>query len=435
MAVLRMFPSSHPPRSLLGRRFFLFPTATLPPRNVSSRTKCIGAVEIGTSKVSVLIGELSQSRTLHIIGVGECQSRGVIKGAVVDFKAASEATTAALMAAEQNAGTHIDEVYLAQTGGHLEGFYNEAAVNVSAADNMVSELDIDTVCRLAKSKNLPEGRMVVHHLRRPYRLDGRIVPDPMHLVGQRLEAGYWTVHGPEGKIADNIHVIRSFSLNVTELILSSMAAGAILATPEDRQNGVLVIDVGAGTTDFVLYRDGSAQMTGVVPVGGGHLTNDISLGLRLTEGQAEKLKLRYGRGTIVTKDRSEKVWLNGDFAIGDRQFSRHGIEQITSARVWEIFEVVKKKLGPAFSPEKTAAGVILTGGTAKLPGIDEAAAKVLGVQARLGEAPGWVAENLRDPGFSGVLGLLQYGLSSRAETASAPRRKAAGWVGKLFAIA
>ncbi len=400
-----------------------------------SRTKCIGAVEIGTSKVSVLIGELSQSRTLHIIGVGECQSRGVIKGAVVDFKAASEATTAALMAAEQNAGTHIDEVYLAQTGGHLEGFYNEAAVNVSAADNMVSELDIDTVCRLAKSKNLPEGRMVVHHLRRPYRLDGRIVPDPMHLVGQRLEAGYWTVHGPEGKIADNIHVIRSFSLNVTELILSSMAAGAILATPEDRQNGVLVIDVGAGTTDFVLYRDGSAQMTGVVPVGGGHLTNDISLGLRLTEGQAEKLKLRYGRGTIVTKDRSEKVWLNGDFAIGDRQFSRHGIEQITSARVWEIFEVVKKKLGPAFSPEKTAAGVILTGGTAKLPGIDEAAAKVLGVQARLGEAPGWVAENLRDPGFSGVLGLLQYGLSSRAETASAPRRKAAGWVGKLFAIA
>ena len=400
-----------------------------------SRTKCIGAVEIGTSKVSVLIGELSQSRTLHIIGVGECQSRGVIKGAVVDFKAASEATTAALMAAEQNAGTHIDEVYLAQTGGHLEGFYNEAAVNVSAADNMVSELDIDTVCRLAKSKNLPEGRMVVHHLRRPYRLDGRIVPDPMHLVGQRLEAGYWTVHGPEGKIADNIHVIRSFSLNVTELILSSMAAGAILATPEDRQNGVLVIDVGAGTTDFVLYRDGSAQMTGVVPVGGGHLTNDISLGLRLTEGQAEKLKLRYGRGTIATKDRSEKVWLNGDFAIGDRQFSRHGIEQITSARVWEIFEVVKKKLGPAFSPEKTAAGVILTGGTAKLPGIDEAAAKVLGVQARLGEAPGWVAENLRDPGFSGVLGLLQYGLSSRAETASAPRRKAAGWVGKLFAIA
>lgn len=400
-----------------------------------SRTKFIGAVEIGTSKVSVLIGELSQDRSLHIIGVGECQSRGVIKGAVADFRAASDATHTALMAAEQSAGTRIDEVYLAQTGGHLEGFYNEAAVNVSSADNMVSALDIDTVCRLAKSKNLPDGRMVVHHLRRPYRLDGRIVPDPLHLVGQRLEAGYWTVHGPEGKIADNIHVIRGFNVRVAELILSSLASGTVLASPEDRQNGALVIDIGAGTTDFVLYRDGSAQMTGVVPVGGGHLTNDLSLGLRLTEGQAEKLKLRFGRATITTKDRAEKVWLNGDFAIGDRQFSRYGIEQVTSARVWEIFEVVKKKLGPAFSPEKTAAGVILTGGTAKLPGIDEAAAKVFGVQARLGEAPGWVAENLRDPGFSSVLGLLQYGLTSRAEAAAAPRRKAAGWVSKLFATA
>ncbi len=400
-----------------------------------SRNKFIGAVEIGTSKVSVLIGELSQDRALHIIGVGECQSRGVIKGAVADFKAASEATHAALIAAEQSAGTRIDEVYLAQSGGHLEGFYNEAAVNVSSADNMVSALDIDTVCRLAKSKNLPDGRMVVHHLRRPYRLDGRIVPDPLHLVGQRLEAGYWTVHGPEGKIADNIHVIRGFNVRVAELILSSLASGTVLASPEDRQNGALVIDIGAGTTDFVLYRDGSAQMTGVVPVGGGHLTNDLSLGLRLTEGQAEKLKLRFGRATVVTKDRAEKVWLNGDFAIGDRQFSRYGIEQVTSARVWEIFEVVKKKLGPAFSAEKTASGVILTGGTAKLPGIDEAAAKVFGVQARLGEAPGWVAENLRDPAFSSVLGLLQYGLSSRAETGATTRRKTSNWIGKLFATA
>lgn len=401
-----------------------------------SRTKFIGAVEIGTSKVSVLIGELTQGRTLHIIGVGECQSRGVIKGAVADFKAASEATHSALMAAEQSAGTRIDEVYLAQTGGHLEGFYNEASVNVSAADNMVGAPDIDTVCRLAKAKNLPEGRMVVHHLRRPFRLDGRNVPDPEHLVGQRLEAGYWTVHGMENKIADNIHVIRGFNVRVAELILSSLASGTILASAEDKQNGVLVIDVGAGTTDFVLYRDGCAQLTGVVPVGGGHLTNDLSLGLRVTEGQAEKLKLRFGRGTVATKDRAEKVWLNGDFAIGDRQFPRHTIEQITAARATEIFEVVRKKLGAAFSPEKTAAGIILTGGTAKLPGIDEAASRVFGVQARLGEAPGWVAENLRDPGFSSVLGLLQYGLSSRTDLAAPKRRaRATGWVGKLFATA
>lgn len=400
-----------------------------------SRTKFIGAVEIGTSKVSVLVGQITQG-TLHIIGVGECQSRGVIKGAVADFKAASDATHTALMAAEQSAGVRIDEVYLAQTGGHLEGFYNEAAVNVSSSDNIVGSPDIDTVCRLAKSKNLPEGRTVVHHLRRPFRLDGRNIPDPEHLVGQRLEVGYWTVHGIESKIADNLHVIRGFNVRVAELILSSLASGTMLASAEDKQNGVLVIDVGAGTTDYVLYRDGCAQLTGVVPVGGVHLTNDLSLGLRVTEGQAEKLKLRFGRGTIATKDRSETIWLNGDFAIGDRKFPRHTIEQITAARTAELFEVVRKKLGPAFSPEKTAAGVILTGGTSKLPGIDEAAARVFGVQARLGEAPGWVAENLRDPAFSSVLGLLQYGISSSADLAAPRRAKGAtSWVKKLFATA
>lgn len=399
---------------------------------MTSKTKFIGAVEIGTSKVSVLVGELHQGRSLNIIGVGDCQSRGVIKGAVVDFRQASDAAHAALLTAENTAGVRIDEVYLAQTGGHLDGFYNEAAVNVSAADNMVSDLDIDTVCRLAKAKNLPEGRMVVHHIRRPYRLDGRIVPDPEHLVGQRLEAGYWTIHGQESKIADNIHVIRGFNVKVAELILSSLASGTMLSSPEDRQNGVLVIDIGAGTTDFVLYRDGCAQITGVVPVGGAHLTNDLSLGLRVTEGQAEKLKLRFGRGTMTCRDRAEKVWLNGDFAIGDRQFPKHTIEQITSARVWEIFEVVKKKLGSTFTPEHIAAGVILTGGTAKLPGIDEAAAKVFGVQARLGEAPAWVNENLRDPSFTTVLGLLYFGLNAQSERA-APRRR--GFFSKLFASA
>jgi cell division protein FtsA len=401
---------------------------------VSSKTKYIGAVEIGTSKVTVMIGELSQGRSLSIIGFGECQSRGVLKGAVMDFRSASDATHSALLAAESNAGVRIDEVYLAQAGGHLEGFYNEAAVNVSAADNMVSSVDIDTVMRLAKAKALPEGRMVVHNIRRPFRLDGRLVPDPEHLVGQRLEVGYWTVHGQENKIADNIHVIRGFNVPVAELILASLASGTMITSAEDRQNGVLVIDIGGGTTDYALYHDGCAYATGVVPVGGSHLTNDLSLGLRLTEGQAEKLKLRFGRGTVTTRDKSEKVWLNGDFAIGDRQFPRQAIEQIASARVWEIFEVVKKRLGATFVPERTAAGIVLTGGTSKLPGIAEAAAKVFGVTARLGEAPGYINENLRDPGYSTALGLLYFGLNSSAEAATNGRRRS-GFFSRLFANA
>lgn len=387
-----------------------------------SKTRLIGAVEIGTSKVTVLVGELTRGRTLNIIGFGSCQSRGVIKGSVVDYKEASACTHAALRSAEEGAGAPVDAVYLAQTGAHLEGFYNETAVNVNAADNCVSAVDIDTACRLAMAKELPEGRAVVHHIRRPFRLDGRLVPDPEHLVGRRLEAGYWTVHGSEAKIGDHIHVITGFNLRVDELILSSLASGTMVTAPEERQNGVLVLDIGCGTTDFVLYHDGVAYHTGVVPVGGDHFTNDLSLGLRLTRGQAETLKLRYGSATPRAKDKHEKVWLNGDFSIGDRQFPRQSIEQITSARARELLEVVRKKLGPAFVPEQTPVGVILTGGGAKLPGIDEAASKVFGVPGRLGGPPSWVSDELRDPGFSTALGLLYFGLSSQAERSPGTRR-------------
>jgi cell division protein FtsA len=402
---------------------------------VSSHTTFIGAVDIGTSKITVLVGEYT-GRELAIIGRGECSSRGVIKGNVVDYKAASECTHSALEQAEREAGERIDHVFLAQTGGHLEGFYNESVVNVKASDNMIEPGDVRTVCELAKWKELPTGRMVVHHIRRPFRVDGRLIPgNPENLMGQKLEVGYWTVHGQEQRLADTIHVIRGFNLEVRELVLSSLASGYMVTTAEERQHGVLAIDLGAGTTDFALYRDGAAHTTGVVAVGGAHLTNDLSLGLRLTEGQAEKLKLRFGRADVLTKDRGQKVWLDGNFAIGDRQFSQQTIEQITAARIWELLEVVKKKLGNAFSAEVCAAGVVLTGGTAKLAGIAGAAAKIFGVQAHLGEAPSWVSEHLRDPGYHSALGLLYFGVSSQTEN-PAPARRGVGFISgvkRLFA--
>ncbi len=402
---------------------------------MSSRTTFIGAVDIGTAKVTVLVGEYT-GRELAIIGRGECTSRGVMKGAVGDYKAASECTHAALDQAERDAGERIDVVFLSQTGGHLEGFYNEASVNVKASDNMIDSGDVRTVCELAKSKELPGGRMVVHHIRRPFRVDGRLVPgSPENLVGQRLDVGYWTVHGQEQRLADNIHVIRGFNLEVRELVLSSLASGHMVTTAEERQHGVLAIDIGAGTTDYVLYRDGAPHTTGVLPVGGAHITNDISIGLRLTEGQAEKLKLRFGRASVQTKDKAQKVWLDGNFAIGDRQFPLLAIEQITAARTWEMLEVVRRKLGNAFTPETCAAGVVLTGGTAKLPGIAEAAAQIFGVPAHLGEAPNWVSENLRDPSYHTALGLLYYGVSANADKV-APARRSGGFltgVKRLFA--
>lgn len=348
-----------------------------------SKSRIVGAVEIGTAKVTVLVGEIAGPR-LNVIGFGEFPSRGVVKGMVVDSKAAGEATHRAIDAAEKTAGMRLQQVFLAQTGSHIDGFYHEATVNVGGLEGRVSQLDIDTVHGLAKAKALPAGRCIVHFLRRPFYLDGTLSPSPEDIRGDRLSVGVWHVHADQHRIADGVHLIRNFNLPVTELVLSALAAGNILTTPEERQHGVLVVDLGAGTTDFAYYRHGRACLAGVVPVGGSHLTNDLSLGLRITEGQAEKIKHLHARATVAAKDRADTVWLNGDMGIGDRKFPRMTIEQIATARTRETFDVVRKKLGALYSPGETLAGVVLTGGASALPGVEEAAARVFEVPTRIG---------------------------------------------------
>ncbi len=392
---------------------------------MSYKSQIVGAVEIGTSKITVLVGEASGSR-LNVVGLGEFPSRGVIKGVVVDAPAAGEATHRALVAAEQSAGARIRQVYLAQSGSHIDGFYHEAAINISGLEGRVSQLDIENVHNLAKTKALPDGRCIVHFLRRPYYLDGTLSPSPEDIRGTRLSVGVWHIHGDQNRIADGAHIIRNFNLPVSQLVLAGLAGGNILVTAEERQHGALVIDIGAGTTDYAYYRHGRPYVAGVVPVGGNHLTNDLSLGLRITEGQADKIKNLYGRATVTAKDRTDTVWLNGDMGIGDRRFQRMTVEQITTARITEIFEVVRKKLGALYTPEETLAGVVLTGGTTALPGIEDAAARVFGVPARIGAPRIEVHEKLRHPTFSTVLGLLHQGLSQQVEESSAPSSRTLG---------
>jgi cell division protein FtsA len=182
----------------------------------------------------------------------------------------------------------------------------------------------------------------------------------------------------------------------------------------------------------VLYQEGRAFQTGSVPIGGDHITNDLSLGLRLTSAQAEVVKTKYGRAAVQA-NRTEKVMLNGDFAIGDKLLSRLAIDQIITARVEEIFSVVKRATGagaPLLRAESLRAGAVITGGTSRLPQIDEAAARVLGVATRVGEMPGWVREDLRDPSFATVLGLLHYGLQCRHTRGATPGRMT-DWLRKL----
>ncbi len=391
--------------------------------------KVIGAVEIGTSKVVVLVGEITGGRSLNIIGMGQSTSRGVKKGEIVDFRAASDCTYAAILSAEKNASATIEGVYLAQSGGHLEGFFDKGEVSVSSHDGLVSKSDIDHVVENAKRKEVPAERVYIHHIRNGFYLDGRLVDDPYQMKGDRLEVGYWHVHGHEKKVADNIHVINGFGLQVEDMILSGVAAGSMVVAEAEKTHGALLLDIGCGTTDYVLYRNGVIQRTGVIRVGGDHLTNDLSLGLRVNPKHAENLKREFGSATLELEDPAEKVWLIGDLTIGDRAIPRKAIGQILNARVEELFKIVKKELGSSVNRQELPGGVVLTGGTSRLPYIADLASNVFDLPARIGENPAWVREDLREPECSCVLGLLHYGLT--AERSTEEKKPKSGILGKM----
>jgi len=399
-----------------------------------SHTRVVGAVEIGTSKIVVLLGEIVDDEGLNIIGHSACSSKGVKKGIISNLNAASDCVHAAILTAEKNAQTRIDEVYLAQTGRHLGGVFNLGTANVSSADKIIRKVDIEQVKADARRRKLPEGRTYIHHIQNPFFVDGRQVEDPLSQNGERLQVGYWSIHGDSGIVSDSLRVIQGIDLDVSDMIVSSIASGAVLLEDAEKDNGALVIDIGGGTADWVLYRKGYIVRTGVVPVGGDHITNDLSIGLRVGRKSAEEIKAKNGRAYYAPEDKEETVWLFGDLTIGDREYPLAAITRIIEARVGEIFEIIKEDLNEAelFKPADIASGVVLTGGSSRLEGIDEAAHRIFGLDARCVDGPRSVSTDLRRPEYSTALGLLHYALTGQEETAR--KAPAGGFLRKLTGI-
>ncbi len=380
-----------------------------------SHSRVVGAVEIGTSKVAVLLGEIVGESGLNIIGHSASSSKGVKKGVVTDLNAASDCVHAAIMAAEKNSNSRIDEVFLAQTGSHLIGNFNVGTTNVSAPDGVIRSVDIDAAKADAKRRKLPNTRTYIHHIQNPFSVDDQLVENPLSREGRRLQVGYWSVHGDSDIVSDSLRVIRGIDLDVSDMVISSIASGAVLLQDSEKENGALVVDIGGGTTDYVLYRKGYIVKTGVVPVGGDHITNDLSIGLRVGRKSAEDFKVKHGRAYYQTGDKDEKVWTIGDLTIGDREYPLAAITKIIEARVSEIFDIIKAELEVAelLEPMDIASGIVLTGGSARLAGIDEVAKRCLGLDATVSEGSVDVAEELRQPEYSTVLGLLHYALTGQ----------------------
>ena len=391
-----------------------------------SRNKIIGAVEIGTSKVLVLVGELGGEQSVSLIGYGKKISAGIKKGEIIDFNDATKVTHAAIAEAERSAGVNIDAIYLSMSGGHLQGTFNRGSAHVSSHDGRVVEQDVTRAVEDAKSRRLPERRLYVNHVRNPFLLDGKSVRSPVGLQGDNLEVGFWAVHGDENAIGNHIHAINGFGLDVDDMILSSICSGESSVFPPMKETGALVIDIGRGTTDYALYRNNYVIRTGVVCVGGDHFTNDLSMGLRINTRSAEDLKKREGTLLIDEVDNKQKVWLRGDYSIGDREIPLRSIHKILKIRAEELFLVIKDELSDLIEKEAPR-HIVLTGGGSQLRGVLELASEFFGIPSEQGYPPNWVDESLRIPENSTAIGLMLHA----AKHYPAVQQRSSGLIRKL----
>lgn len=367
-------------------------------------------LEIGTSKVAAIIAETRSDGLLRIIGAGEAPSRGVRKGEIVDIGKITLCLTDAVSEAEEKADREITEVVAAVTGAHLDSLNNRGGVPIPEDRDEIEEEDIHEVEQSALDVTIPSGNVFLHTIIQHYYVDGQEgVASPLGMIGRKLEAEFHIVHGTKTRIQNNLRCIREANLKVNNVVMSAVASAHAVLEQSDRELGVLVIDIGGGTTDYILFRDGSVRQSGVLAVGGDHITNDISIGLRVPTKWAEKLKVEEAdvspgatsvRGSVEIEDPT--------FAGG--QIERRMLNIVAEARVRELLTLVKRRLQFDRQAQFIGSGILLTGGTAELKGIAALASEVFGVPARVASPRPLMGPSslFESPRFSTAVGLVLY---------------------------
>lgn len=261
-----------------------------------SEAPLLVGLEIGTSKICAAVGEENDRGEFTLLGIGQARSRGVRKGEIVDPAKAQEDVRAALANAEEQAGVTIGNLFLGITGRHVEGFNNIGMHPVASDDRLVTEQDIADASANAKAITLPAEHTILHTIRQRVCIDGEEVVDkPVGMLGHKVEAHVHVIHASAVRIRNPVNLVRSLSIEVNHTVFNGLANAQAVLTPEDKENGALVIDIGGGTTEFVFQQGQGIRQSGVFALGGDHISNDIAIGLKLNLGVAEQLKIQHGR--------------------------------------------------------------------------------------------------------------------------------------------
>jgi cell division protein FtsA len=377
----------------------------------------IAGLEIGTSKICVVVGELTTDGGLNIIGLGQSPSQGVRKGEITDPQKVEENLRTAMFEAEQMADVEIRSVYLGVSGSHIRGFNNRGMHPVVSADREISPDDVDDVLKNAKAINLPAENTVIHAVRQHFFIDGQDgVTNPIGMLGARLEVDMHVIHGHANRLQNAIRLVKATSLEVEEIVFTGLASALALLTNEQKELGALVIDIGGGTTEYVVFSDGVIRHSGVIAVGGDHVSNDLAYGLKVPLSRAEKLKLEHGSALVAEAAKGQTISITNDLGLELKRVNVEHLQRIAALRLDEILRLIAQDLEAVGLTDYLRAGVFLSGGTSRTPGLVPLAENVFQMNVAPGHATAisGLTTALDQPEFAAAIGLVKYGsLKSR----------------------
>lgn len=377
--------------------------------------RTIVGIDVGTTKVCTIVAEVDVEERLHVVGVGVVPARGLRKGVIVNVNEATSCVAESIDIAERISGYQIERAYVGASGGHMASVNSRGVVAIGRGNSGVTYDDIERAMDAAGAVPIPHNRQVIHVIPRGYIVDGQNgIRDPVGMHGFRLEVEAHIITGSATTLQNLVKCVENLGVSVDELALDPIASGYAVLADSEKEMGVVLADVGGGTTDIAIFMEGTAWHTVVLEVGGNHLTNDLAIGLRLPFESAEAVKLQHGQA-LPTNVRAEESFGIASFGGEARQqVFRREVAHILEPRVEEIFNLILREIKRSGYDGLLPAGVVLCGGSAQLPGMLELGKKVLGMPLRIGQPSRLLGlvDQLTNPAFATGVGLLQWGLDA-----------------------
>ena len=391
-------------------------------------------LDVGTSKICCVIGEVSTDQTVEVFGRGMTPSKGLKKGAIVDIDEAAKSIEVAVAEAEKMAGFHINCVYVGVSGEHISSLTSHGVVTIGSSDKEISESDARRVIEAARLVGIPNDREIIHVIPKSFSIDGTDgVKNPIGMSGMRLEVDAHIVVGLSTFLQNINKSIQRAGLEVEEngLVLGSVPTSMAVLSEEEKELGIVLVDIGGGTTDVAIFKNNHLVTTAILPIGGSNITYDLVIVLRIPQAEAERIKVAKGCASPEFVKEDEQIEVVSLSSVDTPSVSRMEMAEVIEGRLMDIFDWLRKEIHKVTDKGIHLAGVTLTGGCANMEGIANFAQNFLQLPVRIGRPcslPG-TPEDFRDPAYSVALGLALHGSKRRSRTLE---RVSTSKVGDIF---